>query len=153
MALMMGDRGLTLKTHPPPPRTFATNREEPEEGLQGPQGRQEEGVSGFDRGSIGELCLAHPLPSLYIVGREGSLIVPPAYSRHDYDRTDPFLKKEWYDIKAPGYFKTRKVGKTLITRTTGTSKLGQTKHRSLARSKGEGGPVDSMMARARTALD
>jgi small subunit ribosomal protein S3Ae len=33
---------------------------------------------------------------------------------------DPFLKKEWYDIKAPGYFKTRKVGKTLITRTTGT---------------------------------
>ena len=34
--------------------------------------------------------------------------------------TDPFLKKEWYDIKAPGYFKTRKVGKTLITRTTGT---------------------------------
>lgn len=36
-------------------------------------------------------------------------------------RTDPFLKKEWYDIKAPGYFKTRKVGKTLITRTTGTS--------------------------------
>jgi len=34
--------------------------------------------------------------------------------------TDPFLKKEWYDIKAPGYFKTRAVGKTLITRTTGT---------------------------------
>ena len=39
-----------------------------------------------------------------------------------YYSTDPFLKKEWYDIKAPGYFKTRKVGKTLITRTTGTSK-------------------------------
>lgn len=37
--------------------------------------------------------------------------------------TDPFLKKEWYDIKAPGVFANRNVGKTLITRTTGTSTL------------------------------
>lgn len=38
--------------------------------------------------------------------------------------TDPFLKKEWYDIKAPGIFANRNVGKTLITRTTGTSEYG-----------------------------
>lgn len=33
---------------------------------------------------------------------------------------DPFLKKEWYEVKAPSLFSVRKVGKTLITRTTGT---------------------------------
>jgi hypothetical protein len=33
---------------------------------------------------------------------------------------DPFLKKEWYDIKAPSMFQQRQVGKTLITRTQGT---------------------------------
>jgi len=33
---------------------------------------------------------------------------------------DPFLKKEWYDIKAPSVFSTRQCGKTLVTRTTGT---------------------------------
>lgn len=33
---------------------------------------------------------------------------------------DPFLKKEWYDIKAPSIFEQRQVGKTLITRTQGT---------------------------------
>ena len=32
---------------------------------------------------------------------------------------DPFTKKEWYDIKAPGMFSVRDVGKTLVTRTTG----------------------------------
>jgi len=32
---------------------------------------------------------------------------------------DPFLKKEWYDIKAPSMFTTRNCGKTLVTRTTG----------------------------------
>ena len=50
------------------------------------------------------------------------------HERYNTIRTDPFLKKEWYDIKAPGYFKTRKVGKTLITRTTGTSEFGRTEH-------------------------
>ena len=34
--------------------------------------------------------------------------------------TDPFLKKDWYDIKAPGAFNVRNVGKTLVTRTSGT---------------------------------
>jgi len=34
--------------------------------------------------------------------------------------TDPFLRKEWYDIKAPAVFKIRDVGKTLVTKTTGT---------------------------------
>ena len=35
-------------------------------------------------------------------------------------RVDPFTKKDWYDIKAPGVFATRNVGKTLVTRTQGT---------------------------------
>jgi len=33
---------------------------------------------------------------------------------------DPFLKKEWYDVKAPSMFNTRSAGKTLVTRTQGT---------------------------------
>jgi len=33
---------------------------------------------------------------------------------------DPFLKKEWYDIKAPSMFSVRSCGKTLISRTQGT---------------------------------
>jgi len=33
---------------------------------------------------------------------------------------DPFLKKEWYDIKAPSMFSQRNCGKTLVTKTQGT---------------------------------
>ena len=33
---------------------------------------------------------------------------------------DPFSKKDWYDVKAPSVFAVRNVGKTLVTRTTGT---------------------------------
>jgi len=33
---------------------------------------------------------------------------------------DVFLKKEWYDIKAPSVFASRNCGKTLVTRTQGT---------------------------------
>jgi len=33
---------------------------------------------------------------------------------------DPFLRKEWYDVKAPAPFTNRVVGKTCVTRTTGT---------------------------------
>jgi len=33
---------------------------------------------------------------------------------------DPFLKKEWYDIKAPSMFSTRSCGKTLVSKTQGT---------------------------------
>merc|ERR1740129_1539480 len=33
---------------------------------------------------------------------------------------DPFLKKEWYDIKAPSTFSVRNCGKTLCTKTQGT---------------------------------
>jgi len=33
---------------------------------------------------------------------------------------DPFLKKEWYDLKAPSMFKKRRCGKTLVSRTQGT---------------------------------
>jgi len=34
-------------------------------------------------------------------------------------KTDPFAKKDWYDVKAPSFFGTRQVGKTLVNRTTG----------------------------------
>lgn len=34
--------------------------------------------------------------------------------------SDPFARKDWYDIKAPTSFNVRQVGKTLVTRTTGT---------------------------------
>jgi len=33
---------------------------------------------------------------------------------------DPFSKKDWYDIKAPANFEVRNMGRTLVTRTTGT---------------------------------
>ena len=33
--------------------------------------------------------------------------------------TDPFLKKDWYDIKAPSTFAVRQVGKTLVSRSQG----------------------------------
>eukprot|EP00741_Cyanophora_paradoxa_P013750 tig00020710_g13273.t1 len=33
---------------------------------------------------------------------------------------DPFSRKDWYDLKAPSVFSQRTVGKTLVTRTTGT---------------------------------
>jgi len=33
---------------------------------------------------------------------------------------DPFSKKDWYDIKAPANFDTSTIGRTLVTRTTGT---------------------------------
>lgn len=36
--------------------------------------------------------------------------------------TDPFLRKELYSVKAPSVFATRNAGKTIITRTAGTSK-------------------------------
>lgn len=41
----------------------------------------------------------------------------------DYFRIDPFTKKDWYDVKAPCMFVVRQIGKTLVTRTQGTSKL------------------------------
>jgi len=33
---------------------------------------------------------------------------------------DPFSKKDWYDIKTPANFQKRNIGRTLVTRTTGT---------------------------------
>jgi len=35
-------------------------------------------------------------------------------------KTDPFLRKEWYDVKAPAPFSKRIFGKTCVTKTTGT---------------------------------
>lgn len=34
--------------------------------------------------------------------------------------TDPFLRKDWYDVQAPAYFTQRFVGKTPVNRTQGT---------------------------------
>ena len=34
---------------------------------------------------------------------------------------NPFSKKDWYDVKAPAMFNIRNIGKTLVTRTQGTS--------------------------------
>jgi len=33
---------------------------------------------------------------------------------------DPFARKEWYDVKAPSVFAVRNVGRTVVTKTTGT---------------------------------
>jgi len=33
---------------------------------------------------------------------------------------DPFSKKEWYDVRAPSVFPTKTIGKTIVTKTTGT---------------------------------
>jgi len=35
-------------------------------------------------------------------------------------KTDPFLRKEWYDLKAPAPFTKRTFGMTTVTKTTGT---------------------------------
>ncbi|MCD7452958.1 hypothetical protein HAX54_018927 [Datura stramonium] len=36
---------------------------------------------------------------------------------------DPYIKKDWYDIKAPSVFEIKNVGKTLVTRTQGTKDI------------------------------
>jgi small subunit ribosomal protein S3Ae len=35
-------------------------------------------------------------------------------------KTDPFIRKEWYDLKAPAPFTKRVFGKSCVTKTTGT---------------------------------
>jgi small subunit ribosomal protein S3Ae len=34
---------------------------------------------------------------------------------------DPYSRKDWYDVKAPGMFEVKQVGKTLVNRSTGLS--------------------------------
>jgi len=34
--------------------------------------------------------------------------------------SDPFTKKEWYDVRAPPFFPTKSIGKTMATKTQGT---------------------------------
>ena len=41
---------------------------------------------------------------------------------YSFFRVDPFSKKDWYDVKAPSMFAVRQIGKTLVSRTQGTSK-------------------------------
>jgi small subunit ribosomal protein S3Ae len=36
---------------------------------------------------------------------------------------DPYSRKDWYDVKAPGIFDVKQVGKTLVNRSTGLSTL------------------------------
>ena len=43
-----------------------------------------------------------------------------AQTGHHTLNADPFAKKDWYDIKAPGTFTVRNAGKTLVSRTAGT---------------------------------
>ena len=38
-------------------------------------------------------------------------------------RTEPFNRKEWYDVIAPGGFKNRMIGKTCCNKTIGKSML------------------------------
>lgn len=38
---------------------------------------------------------------------------------------DVFTKKEWYNLKAPVMFHVRNFGKTLVTRSSGTSNLSE----------------------------
>jgi len=38
------------------------------------------------------------------------------------DRTHPFARKEWYEVKAPAMFEKRTCGLTPVTKTTGMSK-------------------------------
>ena len=49
---------------------------------------------------------------------------------------DPFTKKDWYDVKAPSMFNIRQIGKTLVTRTQGTSKSPQYFNRAELRMRG-----------------
>jgi len=45
---------------------------------------------------------------------------PKAGGRGGKKVADPFLRKEWYDIKAPAVFSTRQIGKTVVNKTVGT---------------------------------
>lgn len=40
---------------------------------------------------------------------------------HVCSSSDPFARKEWYDIKAPAVFTNRQVGKTVVNKTQGQS--------------------------------
>lgn len=54
--------------------------------------------------------------------------------------SDPFARKDWYDIKAPSSFNVRQVGKTLVTRTTGTKVGSSSSAREAAAGGGGEGP-------------
>ena len=85
------------------------------------------GLGGLARGVI---CLLCPRPGvlaccparagccpLLQLGAPDPCVPVPWLRLH---RLDPFSKKDWYDVKAPTMFTNRQVGKTLVTRTTGT---------------------------------
>jgi len=41
-------------------------------------------------------------------------------------KIDPFSKKEWYDVKAPGVFPKRQIGKTIATKSSGNKQARDT---------------------------
>ena len=79
--------------------------------VQGQEGKGKESVSDAPSQKT-----SNPRCTALLAGQRGC--PEPLPSSH---RLDPFLKKEWYDIKAPANFSVRSCGKTPVTRTTGTS--------------------------------
>ena len=41
---------------------------------------------------------------------------------------DPMVRKDWYDVQVPATFAVRRIGKTLVNRTAGLSKLSWSCH-------------------------
>ena len=60
--------------------------------------------------------------SYYLLGRFVFLLLRLT-DYFSFCRVDPFSKKDWYDVKAPSMFAVRQIGKTLVTRTQGTSRF------------------------------
>jgi len=80
-------------------------------------------VSDCNTGAIGKDLdyEMHPMPKVSYPGEEQALhAVEKIKAKGEKKQGDPFLKKEWYDSKAPSVFSIRRCGKTLVTGTQGT---------------------------------
>lgn len=67
----------------------------------------------------GEACSVHAKANAMAVGKNKRL-TKGGKKGGKKKAGDPFLRKEWYDIKAPSMFTVRQCGKTLVSRTQGT---------------------------------